>query len=263
MDDGSRPEVVPGERIAFIAFRRGDESPPSNPSVPGQLLKIHAAGRRTIDVEVEPTALSNPIGFFARATGATERFKEYFFYAHGVSTKEDAALLWELLLRSGALNPEKLATGLAAQSDSRSLRIGSILVEEHNVSPDIVQQAVKLQDRRRLRLGELLIEAGWIFDEQLKLALGEQKRRKGKRLDEVLVELGVLSEDVLASTPANKFLLPEGRTRDNHPSGRHGPRPIQFCRCPLGRLGATPCSFTLSSMPNQSRAHESRLDGAG
>ncbi len=208
MDDGSRPEVIPGERIAFIAFHRGGEAPPSKQSVPGRLLKIHAAGGRTIDVEVQPAALSNPVGFFARATSATEKFNEYFFYAHGVSAKEDAALLGELLLRSGALNPEKLANGLAAQSDSRSVRIGSILVEEHNVSPEIVQQAVELQDRRRLRLGELLIESGWISDEQLKLALGEQKRRKGKRLGEVLVELGVLSEEVLAATLANKFLLP-------------------------------------------------------
>jgi len=208
MDDGSSPEVLPGERIAFIGFHRGDDAPEPRQSVPGRRLKIHAAGGRTIEVEVEPTALSNPVGFFARAAGATEQFKEYFFYAHGVSAKEDAALLGELLVRSGALNLEKLASGLAAQSDSRSVRIGSILVEEHNVSPEVVQQAIDLQDRRRLRLGELLIEAGWITDEQLTHALGEQKRRKGKRLGEVLVDLGVLSEEVLASTLANKFLLP-------------------------------------------------------
>ncbi len=46
---------------------------------------------------------------------------------------------------------------------------------------------------RKLRIGELLVAQGTISEDQLRAGLLEQKRT-GRRLGEVLVELGVLGE---------------------------------------------------------------------
>ena len=48
------------------------------------------------------------------------------------------------------------------------------------------------QLRRRLRLGEVLVSEGLTSEAEIHVALSQQKKQKGKRLGEVLVELGML-----------------------------------------------------------------------
>jgi type IV pilus assembly protein PilB len=56
----------------------------------------------------------------------------------------------------------------------------------------------------KLRLGELLVQAGVINEEQLKKALGAQKRT-GKRLGEVLVQEGIVTQAQLGAVLENQL----------------------------------------------------------
>lgn len=204
--DAGDARLVAGEQIAYVAFHRA-EGTASRSQIKRKQLKIHVTGGRLFRVEADATALSNHLGFFATPMEPSSPYEQFFFYAHGINAKEDAAPLGELLIKSGALSATTLKQGLQAYQVGQRVSLGKILVERHNVDPDAVEQAVDLQQRKRLRLGELLIGAGWITKDQLDTALAEQKKRKGKRIGEVLVELGVVSEEVLCTTLANKFLI--------------------------------------------------------
>ena len=64
------------------------------------------------------------------------------------------------------------------------------------------------QLRRRLRLGEVLVSEGLTSEAEIHVALSQQKKQKGKRLCEVLVELGMVDESAIARVLANRLGLP-------------------------------------------------------
>jgi len=205
----TRPSIYAGEQVAYIAFHRCDVAQPSSTlCVKGRKLKVHTIKGPVFKVEVESTALSNPLGFYAKPLESTSFYEKIFFYAHGVAAKEDARPLGEMLVRSGALDSVKLKKGLVRQEEEHGIRIGEVLVETEDIEIEVVEEAASLQKRRGLRLGELLIESGWITEDQLMSALAEQKRRQGKRIGEVLMEMELITEDMLSTTLANKFLIP-------------------------------------------------------
>ncbi|MCX7171660.1 MAG: GspE/PulE family protein [Proteobacteria bacterium] len=59
----------------------------------------------------------------------------------------------------------------------------------------------------KIRLGDLLIAQNLLTDEQLKLALGEQKR-SGRKLGRVFVESGYVTEESIAQALANQLKAP-------------------------------------------------------
>jgi len=61
--------------------------------------------------------------------------------------------------------------------------------------------------KRRVRVGELLLEQQLITEEQLKTALGEQKRT-GRKLGRVLTDLGYVSEQVVHEVLARHLQIP-------------------------------------------------------
>jgi MSHA biogenesis protein MshE len=60
---------------------------------------------------------------------------------------------------------------------------------------------------RKIRLGDLLVEKKLITEEQLKFALGEQKRL-GRKLGSTLIELGMIDEDSLLNLLADQLNIP-------------------------------------------------------
>ena len=63
-------------------------------------------------------------------------------------------------------------------------------------------------NRRRLRLGEVLVNEGLATEMEIQVALKQQKREKGKRLGEVLVEMGVVDAANVAQVLAARLGLP-------------------------------------------------------
>ena len=59
----------------------------------------------------------------------------------------------------------------------------------------------------KIRLGDLLIQQGLLTDEQLKLALDEQKR-SGRRLGRIVVESGYVTEEAISNGLARQLKIP-------------------------------------------------------
>ena len=66
-------------------------------------------------------------------------------------------------------------------------------------------QVISAQNRRRMRLGEVLVSEGLATDADINSALAKQKLQPGKRLGEVLGELGIVSEIAIGQTLARKI----------------------------------------------------------
>jgi type IV pilus assembly protein PilB len=104
--------------------------------------------------------------------------------------------LGELLLAEGLVSEAQLEEALRlqrAQVDYAPL--GHILVSQQIVTRDQLLSILE-RHRRSSKLGDLLIKSGDIDRAQLDAALAEQ-RRSGQALGEVLVQLGLLSEERL------------------------------------------------------------------
>jgi MSHA biogenesis protein MshE len=61
--------------------------------------------------------------------------------------------------------------------------------------------------RKRIRLGDLLVEQGLITEDQLKLALAEQ-RKLGMKLGRTLVEIGLTTENEILEALSNQLHIP-------------------------------------------------------
>ncbi len=204
---GTTQLLIPTERISYIGFHREEGAPSTKRTPPGKKrLRVHVAGGESFVADVDPAAAFNPLGFYASLPDP-HRFREIFFYTHGVNAKETDEPLGEMLVQAGVARAPDIARGLATQRAARPT-IGEILVEQKQVDPAALEQAAALQQRKRLRIGEVLVQAGLISAETLEKALAEQKLRGGKRLGEVLVEMQIISERDLASVLAAKFHLP-------------------------------------------------------
>ena len=208
--DRSGRASLAAEQVAYIAFHRAAGSQVSAAPADGapmERFRIHVAGGKTFEVDVSSSALNSNLGFRGYPPGASGPYRAIFFYAHGVNAREAAAPIGEMLVESGMVGPQSLRRGVDAQAANRNVPLGQVLVEQGEVESSSVDTAMALQSRRKLRLGQILIEAGLATEEAVERALVEQKQRKGKRIGEVLVEMGIVREIDLAITLGKKFQL--------------------------------------------------------
>ncbi len=204
-DHPGEPEPIAVELLAYVAFLKLPGSPPPPPSADRQTFRVHSAGGKRFLVAPIPPEPNNPLdGLYAHALDENSPFAGFFFYTHGINALENSAQLGALLVEEGHVAPADLQRGIQAQNPP----IGQILVEMETVSPESVEAAISVQDRKRLRLGEVLIEAGLATARDIDKALAEQKKRRGRKIGEILIDLGIISESTLTATLAKKFNIP-------------------------------------------------------
>jgi len=195
------------EQVCYVGFHRATGEPPPLPHRLKASLKIHVGGGKTFLVDpVEPDAPGS-VGFYARPAESQSPYREIFFYNHGVNLREINEPLGAMLVKEG-LPAAALEQGLAKQKTEKRTPIGQILLETHRVNASALDQAASLQSRKGTRIGEVLIEAGLAKAEDIEFALAEQRKRGGKRIGQILVDLKVISEVQLAVALARKFQLP-------------------------------------------------------
>ena len=202
-----RDRRLPTSSVACVAFRRTDASAPRLAPGESPALRVHLAGGRTWVVTARSDP-ADPQGFFGVPVDADSAFDEIFFFAHGMNALERDESLVSMLVEEGALSSQAARQGLERQAALHRKRIGEILLEQSRIDPEVLGEALSLQRRKGVRIGEVLIEAGFATREDIEEALVEQRRQGGKRIGEILVEMGVLSERSLALTLARKFHLP-------------------------------------------------------
>jgi len=109
--------------------------------------------------------------------------------------------LGECLMELGYLSEAQLREALDVQSQLRGILLGQVLLRMNRLSLSDLDRAVGLQCRLRAdfgdhqfrRMGDLLVEEGFIAHMDLLEALVEQKRLRGARIGEVLMEMGLLT----------------------------------------------------------------------
>ncbi|MEY4550477.1 MAG: hypothetical protein RL685_6672, partial [Pseudomonadota bacterium] len=205
--EGKEKSRFATEQVAYVGFHRPTNEPPPLPHKLKAELKIHVGGGKTFLVDLDAPDTPGSIGFYARPAEPQSAFREIFFYNHGVNLRELNLPLGELLVKEG-LTTAALETGLAKQKSEQRTPIGQILLETKRVNANALEQAANLQRRKGTRIGEVLIEAGLAKSEDIEFALSEQRKRGGKRIGQILVDLKVITEVQLAVALARKFQLP-------------------------------------------------------
>ena len=107
----------------------------------------------------------------------------------------------ECLMERGYISQAQLCEALDLQSQFRGILLGQVLVRMKRLSLSDLDRAMGLQCRLQAdfgedqfrRIGDLLVEEGFIAHSDLLEALAEQKRLRGSRIGEVLMEMGALT----------------------------------------------------------------------
>jgi type IV pilus assembly protein PilB len=111
-------------------------------------------------------------------------------------------LFGAFLVAEGYVTDAQLALALEHQRRLRETRLGDILVAQGAIPRPLLERAALDQlegaGARRARIGEFLLGEGLIGQIDLTRALAQQERDRGKRLGEVLLELGFLDADALS-----------------------------------------------------------------
>jgi len=122
-----------------------------------------------------------------------------FFYPRSAYRRVDfGPRLGDVLVSQHTLSPQQLQDALTEQQRIRNLKLGDMLVEVDLISQEQLEQALALQARTpMLRLGEALISLKILSHEDLARALGSQTRNRNLPLGELLVNHGVISREEL------------------------------------------------------------------
>lgn len=75
----------------------------------------------------------------------------------------------------------------------RSLRIGELLVQKGIITPEQLQEALKLQQQSGERLGRILIEKGWLTEDQLADVLSEKFNIPRVRVDSYTLDPSIVN----------------------------------------------------------------------
>ena len=138
------------------------------------------------------------------------------FYPRGAYRRVDfGPRLGDVLVSQHTLSPQQLQDALREQQRIRNLKLGEMLVEVELITQPQLQQALELQTRTpMLRLGEALISLHILSPEDLAKALRSQTRNRNLPLGELLVNHGVISrEELREALEIKRAQLP-----DNAPS---------------------------------------------
>ena len=207
--DGSHSEErrLPSESVAYVAFDSREAGPPVGPAGEAAPVRVHFA-RGHAFVVVPASDPGSLLGFWGVPVDPDSPHRVVYVYAHGRTALESHESLGAMLVDQGLVAKEDLDRGLEKQQSLRRRRIGEILLEHDRIRPSHLDQGLALQRRDGARLGEVLIESGLVSRAHVDAALMEQREHRGRRIGEILTEMGVLTETTLAQTLAGKFYLP-------------------------------------------------------
>ncbi|HEY4393598.1 MAG TPA: hypothetical protein VGP64_06030 [Polyangia bacterium] len=106
------------------------------------------------------------------------------------------------LVAEGYVTEAQLSLALEYQRRLRQARLGDILVAQGAIPREMLERAaldqMDVAGGHRLRLGEFLVGEGLLREADVARALAQQERDRGKRLGELLLELGFLTTQALA-----------------------------------------------------------------
>ena len=193
-------------KIAYISFYRheGTEDAPDLEGLQEKIVNTVTGSRfQTFFKEQK----GDRLGFYAFEKSKASEFSHHFFYHQGVRNIEKVEPIGQVLLDSQVVSQGDIKNALNSQERLRDQRLGEVLVEQKKVDQETIDELAVKHSKKRLKIGELLVESELIDKDDLDLALIEQKKNRSKKIGEILVEMGLVTEVELIASLAKKFNL--------------------------------------------------------
>ncbi len=147
--------------------------------------------------------------FLFPPVGDRGSLQRMFVPATTYSQFEIGPRIGELLVAQHTITPEQLDDTIQRQNALRSRKLGELLLAERIVAPAQLLVAIAQQASMPVvRLGEALRSLGLISEEQLRAALEQQKADRSTPLGELLVRNGHVTRDDLQAALAHKMGYP-------------------------------------------------------
>ena len=114
----------------------------------------------------------------------------------------------ELLVKEGLITQEQLQEALLVQKNQKAyMPLGDICVDMKFLSKAALNRVLE-KYKKRIQLGDLLLKLQLITEEQLQLAIAQQKVEK-KKIGAILVKMGFITEASLVNTLSIQLGIPK------------------------------------------------------
>lgn len=152
-------------------------------------------------------------GVFCHSRTKASRFQYFFFLNNSIKSRYRTNRIGEILLESELIAKLDLDEIVVKQKNLRNLKIGRILAKLANMHPRKIEQVLDKAWRnhtgnKRIFAGDILVKAGIVTRKQVEKAHAIQAKLRKKKIGEMLIESGCVSEDQVYSALAEKFRKP-------------------------------------------------------
>ncbi len=167
---------------------------------------------KSIRVEV-PIDQDFEAGVFCHSYTEASRFQYYFFLNKSIKLRYRTDRIGEILLESELITKLVLDETLVKQKNIRNLKIGPIVAKLANLHPKKIEQVLlkawkSSTGNKRIFAGDILVKSGLVTRKQVEKAHDIQAQLRKKKIGDMLIESGSVSEDKLYSALAEKFRKP-------------------------------------------------------
>jgi hypothetical protein len=152
-------------------------------------------------------------GVFCHSGTKAGRFQYYFFLNNSIKSRYRTGRIGEILLESALVTKLDLDEILAKQQNLRNLKIGPIVAKLAKLHPKKIEQVLhkawkNQTGKKRIFAGDILVNAGIVTRKQVEKAHEIQAKLRKKKIGEMLIASGCVSEDKVYNALAEKFRKP-------------------------------------------------------
>jgi hypothetical protein len=152
-------------------------------------------------------------GVFCHSCTKDNRFQYFFFLNNSIKSRYRIDRLGEILLESDLIAKPVLEEILTKQKNMRDLKIGPIVAKLAKLHPTKVEQILhkawrNQTGKKRIFAGDILVKSGIVTRKQVEKAYEIQARIRKKKIGEMLIESGSVSEAKVYTALAEKFRRP-------------------------------------------------------
>ena len=152
-------------------------------------------------------------GVFCQLRTKASRFQYFFFLNNSIKSRYRIDRIGEILLKSELIAKPILDETIAKQKNLRNLKIGRILAKLAKQHPSKIEQILDKAWRNhtgnnRIFAGDILVKAGIVTRKQVDKAQEIQTKLREKKIGDMLIESGCVSEDKVYRALAEKFRKP-------------------------------------------------------
>ncbi len=154
------------------------------------------------------------IGFYAVPVDQELGIKLIFFSNKGVLKRAQNRKIGNILVEVGNASQDDVEAALKKQKALKESRLGEIISDKHQISQEMIENALENSYPEAKLIGDILIAAKLVTIEQVNDALEEQRSNKSKQLGSILVGNGIITEANLMVALALKFNMRFVNMRD-------------------------------------------------